>query len=151
MLQTNDVGELFAQLQAAYGHQWAHKGDAIPLWQKALHKFNRGDVLSAVAKCVEVYPDFPPSLGQFVGLVQYNEPMLEGPGGSREDTARLDRIFAYTLPFDKTKNPHGNPHHIRLPNAVAQRRVGEHPNNYEIRIANEVTLALYPRLAAGSY
>ncbi len=70
MLQTDDVGNLFACLQAAYGHTWAHRADAVPIWQAALKDFSAQQVMSAANKAIEKYKDFPPTLPQFVEIVQ---------------------------------------------------------------------------------
>ena len=148
MLTDSDVGQLFAQMQAAYGHQWAHKSDAIPMWKRALGGFSANDVFNAVGKAVKVYPDFPPSLGQFAGMVEYSTPALPGPNNAHENIATADRIYSYAFPQDKIKNPKGNPHGIKLMENTAQRNVGESINQYETRIANEITLSLYPMLRA---
>ena len=69
MLQSNDIGVLFATLQAAYGNAWPHKADAIPVWFRALGGFEKHDVQRATATAISQYPKFPPSLGQFIELV----------------------------------------------------------------------------------
>ena len=74
MLQTNDIGKLFATLQAAYGHQWAHKADAIPIWQTKLQNFSFPEVMSAASKAVEDHPNFPPSVGQFLAILKADKP-----------------------------------------------------------------------------
>lgn len=74
MLQTNDIGELFAQMQAAYGHQWAHKADAIPVWQRALVSVNRQEMMSAIPLSIDTFTDFPPSIGQFKNVCESLKP-----------------------------------------------------------------------------
>jgi hypothetical protein len=74
MLQTDDIGEIFAQLQAAYGRQWTQGADAIPVWQRALKGISRSEILAAVPRCVSDYPDYPPSLGQFKAVCLANRP-----------------------------------------------------------------------------
>ena len=74
MLQTNDIGEIFAQLQAAYGRLWVQGADAIPVWQQALKGISRSEILAAVPRCVSDYPDYPPSLGQFRAVCLANRP-----------------------------------------------------------------------------
>lgn len=87
MLQTNDIGELFAQMQAAYGHQWAHKADAIPVWQRALIGCNRDELLSAIPLAIDTFTDFPPSIGQFKTVCESLKPrattFLPAPTTSR--------------------------------------------------------------------
>ena len=147
MLQTNDVGVLFASMQASYGHTWAHKGDAIPVWQKRLSRFNSADVMRAAEKALAIYPDFPPTLGQFADLVDYNQPLLpDASGRSQEDQTKAERIYAYTMPKSERQNPGGNPHHIKLPESIAHRKAGEAVDKYEKRISDAVTFALYPKL-----
>ena len=74
MLQPNDIGRLFATLQAAYGHSWAHKSDAIPIWQEKLRNFDRIEIMKAANEAVEAYPDFPPSVGQFLVVLNKAKP-----------------------------------------------------------------------------
>jgi len=74
MLQTNDIGVLFATLQAAYGHQWAHKADAIPVWQAKLDGYTPPQIQAAASRAVEAHPDFPPSVGQFLEILRSNQP-----------------------------------------------------------------------------
>lgn len=145
-MQTNDVGVLFASMQSAYGHRWAHKSDAVPVWQNALRRFPVAAVMRAAEKSVETYPDFPPSLGQFIDLVQYSAPALPSPDNAHDNATKAERIHAYTMPYDKVKNIKGNPHGVRLPDSVAQRQIGESVEWYEKRIATEVTYAMYPWL-----
>jgi hypothetical protein len=87
MLTDSDIGQLFAQMQAAYGHQWAHKSDAMPMWKRALGGFQPKDVFNAVGIAVKQYPDFPPSLGQFTAIASGPPPRpntyLPGPNVSR--------------------------------------------------------------------
>ena len=70
MLQTNDIGVLFATLQAAYGHQWAHKADAIPVWQAKLDGFTPQEIMSAASEAIEKHAEFPPSVGQFLDILK---------------------------------------------------------------------------------
>ncbi len=69
MLSTNDVGVLFACMKAAYGHQWPHTAEAIPVWQNALRRFNPKRVMEAANKAVFRHKDFPPTIGQFLDIV----------------------------------------------------------------------------------
>lgn len=146
MLTSADMGELFSQMQAAYGHQWAHKANAMPLWMKMLGGFSRQDVLAAVPKVLKAYPDFPPSVGQFTDMVDYGTPALTGPNQTQENLTKADRVYSYTMPHDVKKNPKGNPHGVKLPESVASRVPGESVDDYEKRIATEVTFAMYPHM-----
>jgi len=76
MLQTNDIGVLFATLQAAYGHQWPHKADAIPVWQAKLAGFEANEVMVAAGIAIEKYPNFPPSIGQLIEIIKANKPRI---------------------------------------------------------------------------
>lgn len=148
MLLTNDIGRLFAIMQASYGARWTQKPDAIPVWQEALKGYTADDVMLAARKAISTYPDFPPTVGQFVDMVDFHMPQLPAPGQKsiQDEAARADRIYAYTKPKSPIQNPKGNDHHVRLPESVAQRIPGESLDQYEKRIADEVTFALYPRL-----
>ena len=70
MLLTNDMGILFATMQAAYGHQWAHKADAIPVWQAKLNGYTAKQVMEAASIAIERHSDFPPSVGQFLDVLK---------------------------------------------------------------------------------
>ena len=69
MIQAGDIGELFAIMRAAYGHQWPHGPDDIPVWLRKLGGFNRSQVMAAAARVPNEYQDYPPSLGQFEAMV----------------------------------------------------------------------------------
>lgn len=74
MLIDKDIGRLFAIMQAAYGNQWTHKADAIPVWLRKLGGFSRGDVDNAANVAIERHKDYPPSLGQFTEIVAGPKP-----------------------------------------------------------------------------
>jgi len=147
MLTDIDMGRIFAEMQAAYGYQWAHDNNAMQVWKRELNQFRTADVFTGVNKAVKAYTDFPPSLGQLIDLVKASNstPALPAPssGGPRVDT---DRVYAYTRPQHKVSNPKGNPHFVTLPDGIAQQRSGEDPAQYEKRIGMAVTLAMYPNL-----
>lgn len=140
MLNTDDVAKLFAEMKASYGYRWRQTPDDIPVWLRRLGGFNRQDLQNAVDRASSVYPDGPPNLGQFEGLVT-----LSSPQGD-ENLSKVERVKAYTLPYDKTKNPKGNTHGIRLPDSIADRKMGELADQYEKRIADEITFAMYPNM-----
>ncbi len=75
-LQTDTIGQLFSVMQAAYGHQWPHKADAIPVWQAKLADFDHQSIMAAAGKAIEQYPDFPPSLGQFIQILHADKPRI---------------------------------------------------------------------------
>lgn len=138
MLQTNDVGILFEKMIAAYGNRWTQPVDAMPDWQKALSAHSADEVMDAAERAVKEYPDFPATLGQFLGL-------LRGSTSQDSDSALVDRVYGYTKPESST-NPNGNPHKITLPERVASRRPVESVEDYRRRISDAVTFAKYPRL-----
>ncbi len=76
MLQTDDIGKLFSTFQAAYGHQWPHRADAIPVWQAKLAGFDCAAIMSAAAKAIEQHPDFPPSVGQLIQILKADRPRI---------------------------------------------------------------------------
>ena len=73
-LLTDDIGRLFAVFQAAYGHQWAHKADAIPVWQAKLDGFDLQSIMAAAGKAIEEHPNFPPSIGQLLQILMADRP-----------------------------------------------------------------------------
>lgn len=149
MLQTSEVGQLFAVMHGHYGRKWDHGADDIPIWQNKLKSYRFDDVMKAAMSVTDIYPEWPPSSGEFSALVRESQPALpapeSGPGGPDPD-----RIYAYTKPASKS-NPAGNPHHVFLPDSIAQRQVGEPAEQYRQRISNAVTLAMYPQLQATRY
>jgi hypothetical protein len=110
--------------------------------------YNFNDVMVAAEKAVQAYPDYPPSLGQFADLVEFNTPALPAPNNhdAFDNVELVDRVYAYTKPLSPIKNPKGNPHYIKLAENIAQRQGGESAQDYERRIASEVTFAMYPRM-----
>ncbi|MGB0867428.1 MAG: hypothetical protein ACPGSC_13030 [Granulosicoccaceae bacterium] len=98
MLQTNDIGVLFATLQAAYGHQWAHKADAIPVWQQKLSRFSADQVMRAAEQAIERHPNFPPSIGQLVEVIHSQAPRpstyLPAPDKPVFDKANAEKAWA---------------------------------------------------------
>jgi len=143
MLQPNDVGILFASLQAAYGYKFAHQADAIPIWQSAMHRYSATEVMCAANAAVLQYADYPPTLGQFLRLLDESAPRL--PSCDGENSAQAESIYAYTRP--KTiRNPRGNPHGITLTKSISSRRQSESVERYEKRIADEVNFAIYPKM-----
>lgn len=143
MLQTNDLGALFASLQAVYGHKWAHQADAIPIWQNALRQYSVKDIVRGANAAVLEYPDFPPTLGQFRRLVNESVPRLPCPDDER--ATLVERVYAYTRPHS-ARNSKGNPHGITLPESIAHHRPNESAAVYEKRIGDEVSFATYPKM-----
>ena len=90
MLQTDDIGKLFATFQAAYGFQWAHKADAIPVWQAKPAAFDLPSVMAAAAKAIEHHPDFPPSVGQLIQIINADKPRIT--------------TYALPAPFDQANH-----------------------------------------------
>ncbi len=111
MLQTDDVGNLFACLQAAYGHTWAHKADAVPVWQAALKNFSAEQILAAANKAVEKHKDYPPTLPQFLEIVE----------------GRKERITTYLPPasFDKANHDKAMREMQQLKDMPAYKQIGE--------------------------
>ena len=145
MLQTNDIGLLFASLQAVYGHKFAHQADAIPIWQNALRECSVRDIKRGANEAVLAYPDFPPTLGQFLRLLNESAPRVPCPDD--ESATLVERIYAYTRPAS-ARNSKGNLHGVTLPESIARRRQTESPEQYSRRIAGAVTFALYPAMRA---
>ncbi len=72
-LRTNDIGTLFATLQAAYGYRWAHKADAVPVWLAKLKPYTTDQVMDACSRAIDIYPD-PPTLSQFLAVLKAAKP-----------------------------------------------------------------------------
>ena len=70
MLQTNDIGVLFATLRSGYGSRWTQGANDIPHWQKVLDGWSVQEIMSAADTATKHYPDFPPTSGQFVVLLK---------------------------------------------------------------------------------
>lgn len=142
-LQADDVGRLFAVMRASYGNRWPHGADDVPVWLAKLRGFSADGVMRAADRAIDFHTEFPPTIGQFAALVRECVPALPNP--AQENAALVERVYAYCRPESKS-NPKGNPHKITLPESIAQRQPGEPPERYERRIADEVTLAMYPHL-----
>lgn len=88
MLVTDDIGKLFSAMRTAYGNQWKHGSDAIGVWRSALNRFSPADIQNGAERCLEVFVDYPPTLPQFIKLLEPEKerpntylpapPMLEG-------------------------------------------------------------------------
>jgi hypothetical protein len=79
MLSKTDIGKLFAELQARYGHKWTTAYNdpeamriAINVWHRDLQGFNPQDLRRALTQWDDVWP---PNLPELVKLVV--EPHLE--------------------------------------------------------------------------
>ena len=57
-----------SEFAAALLESWAHKADAVPVWQAALNDFSRSQVMDALEQSIKRYQEYPPSLGQFMEL-----------------------------------------------------------------------------------
>jgi len=85
-------------------------------------------------------------------MVEYSIPALPAPPGEKDRPfVDVSRVFDYTTPYDRVKNPRGNPHGIKLPNSTAQKSPTESDHEYESRIGSIVTLQMYPKLRSTRY
>lgn len=68
------IGRLFSRFQAIYGNKVATMwGEADPsevrdVWGEQLGRFEGSDIRYALDVCLSAYPDYPPTLPQFLGL-----------------------------------------------------------------------------------
>lgn len=68
------VARLFSRLQAIYGNRMSTMwGEANPdevrvVWAEELRHFAGDDIRAALAATRDAYPDFPPTLWQFISL-----------------------------------------------------------------------------------
>ena len=131
MLQTNDIGELFSQMQGAYGTRWQIGADAIPIWQKGLHGVTRQEMLKAAAVCVTNYPDFPPSLGQFLSACNAQRPRpstyLPAPMSAHKYQGFLNKNMLQILLEVGGVDKHTLNNMVMLKNALAE----ENPDGFE--------------------
>ena len=100
MLYKEDIGRLFAIMQAAYGNQWRQEADAIPVWLTKLGGFSRYDIDSAASIAIERHKKYPPSLGQFTEIVsgprERANTYLPGPSMAQE-MKWANRAMTYVL------------------------------------------------------
>ena len=75
----------------------------------------------------------------FPKVVDFKPPDYSGREGEEED-----KIYAYGEPHHPIKNPHGNPHFVRLPEGRRRRQMGERIEAYKRRMGDEVSFAMYP-------
>ena len=139
MLQTNDVGNLFQKMLAAYGNRWTQPVDAMSDWQRVLRDHSADEIMGAAERAVKAYPDFPPTQGQFLGLLQGATTSLNA------DLVKAESIYAYTRPESKA-NPKGNDQHTTLPESIAARRPGENVETYRRRIVDAMVFARFSKL-----
>ena len=74
MLTTDDIGVLFASMRTAYGPQWKHSQDAMPVWFNALKHRSPVDVRKAMNATLTRHIDFPPTLPQFLQIADGPKP-----------------------------------------------------------------------------
>jgi hypothetical protein len=131
MLQTNDIGELFAQLQGAYGTRWQIGADAIPVWQKGLYNVTREQAMAAVPVVIQRHADFPPSLGQFLSACTAQRPRpstyLPAPTGAHKYHGFLKHNMLRILIDAGGVDRHTLKNMVALKNALAE----ENPNGFE--------------------
>jgi hypothetical protein len=92
MIDANDIGKLFATLQAAYGHSWAHKSDAIPVWHAKLKKFGFSEIMKAASEAIESYPDYPPSVGQLIEIIKKGKPRVSTFIEDKRESGKMSRL-----------------------------------------------------------
>lgn len=88
MIVLNDVANLFEAMRTAYGQQWKHGADALPVWREALKSFEPGDLQRAASRVLQFHVDHPPTLPQFLRIVSPPRPKstyIEAPKRSRID------------------------------------------------------------------
>jgi hypothetical protein len=66
MIQAKDIGELFSIMRASYGHLWPHNSaEDAAIWLRKLGGYNTQDIVQTADRMPKMYPDHPPTLGQF--------------------------------------------------------------------------------------
>ena len=114
MLMTNDIGNLFQAMRTAYGAQWKHGQDAMPVWLNALKHLEPVALANAMNDVLKAHVDYPPSLPQFLQIV-------EGP---------QERATTYLppAPFDKANHEKALRDMQRLKDMPAYKAVGDRSN-----------------------
>jgi hypothetical protein len=104
------------------------------LYHNALAKYPIADLNEQLDRHIDSSEFFP----KVVDMKPYN--------AKPHDYDQADRILAYCTPYHSTKNPRGNPHGIFLPDSLTSQRYSESVDDYEVRIGNAMTAAMYPNL-----
>ena len=145
MAKSEDIAFLSMSMRTCYGTQWKHDTpEAMQVWANALARFNLQQITNALAKCIDHYVDFAPTVPQFLQVIRESVPLL--PGSPEASKAMADEVLAYTKP-QGPRNPNGNPFNITLPDSISKLRQGESSDEYRSRISEAVTLARYPALS----
>lgn len=146
MAKPEDIAFLSMSMRTCYGAQWKHDTpEAMQVWANALARYDRQQIINALAKCVDHYIDFAPTLPQFLEVIRESVQLLTG--SAEADTAMADQVFAYAQPRGQ-RNPNGNPLNVTLPDSTSERRPGESIDDYRQRISEAVTVARYPAMGA---
>ena len=141
MAKSEDIAFLSMSMRTCYGTQWKHDtSEAMQVWANALAQYNRKQIDKALAKCVDHYIDFAPTLPQFLQVIRESVPLLQG--SAEADKAVAASVLAYGTP-QGSRNPGGNLFRINLPESIAKQRQGETIEDYRQRISDAVTVAFY--------
>ena len=112
MLTTDDIGVLFASMRTAYGPQWKHSQDAMLVWLNALKHRSPADVRNAMNETLTRHIDFPPTLPQFLQIVDGPKPRrstyLPAP-----ETTHAQRAAQLTMLKIVVNYPSSNPPSLR--------------------------------------
>ncbi len=73
-IEARDIGILFSQMRSSYGHLWPHTSDDVPVWLRRLGGLTKQQISVAADKAPSVYPNHPPSVGQFEILASAPKP-----------------------------------------------------------------------------
>ncbi len=145
MAKPEDIAFLSMSMRTCYGTQWKHDtSEAMQVWANALARFNLQQITNALAKCIDHYVDFAPTLPQFLQVIRESVPLL--PGSPEANKAKADKVFAYTNP-QGPRYLGGNPFGITLPDSISKQRQGESIDEYSQRISDAMTFARYPSLS----
>ena len=70
MIEAKHIGQLFAVMRASYGHLWPHNSaEDVGVWLRKLGGYSGQDIMQAASRMPKMYPDHPPTLGQFEAAV----------------------------------------------------------------------------------
>lgn len=66
MIEARHIGELFLVMRASYGHLWPHNSaEDAAIWLRRLGGYSQRDIMLAADRMPKMYPDHPPTIGQF--------------------------------------------------------------------------------------
>lgn len=145
---------LFAKLGLLYGHKWVSiypdqdvLVEAEKAWGEALAGFSLDDIKRGIDKSVDVYPSWPPTVGEFKKLCQVDPSSIGLP--SVETAFR--EVTSTTLPFGETSKvySHGLILAIINDDAIDTYNLSRMPSDKSMKIFKPIYNKYVSRAIAG--